>query len=153
MITKFNIFEARVSDMMTTKSDALKSYANQKFEIEREFKKYFTINKKMRFHILWNQTEQHDIYFRIKQRHIDVKSISELNDKIKAVLEEIPYLIENNEIYATGKYGIVLTESNFSIIFRIDLQKYMNQEYEIQIKTIMSMTALNDVIRVINLHI
>jgi len=159
MITKFNLFEARFSDEMKIISkdsklaDILKDQKQKEFEVEREFQKYFTLNKKMRFHVVWNSPITHNIYEKIKNRKISIKSITELNNKIEKILYEIPQLIEDHEIYITGKYGIILTQSNFCVIIYIDLDKYLNKEYEIIIKTIMPMSSLSDIIREINLDI
>lgn len=161
MITKFSIFETRFSDQMqlsTTISNpglytTIKDYAEKEFEVDREFKKFFTIGKKLRFHVIWNQNVAHNIYEKIKDRKISVKSITEFNDKIKQVLERIPQLVEDHEIYISGKYGLILTESNFCIIIKIDLRKYLSKDYEIEIKTVMPMSELNDVIREIKLDI
>lgn len=161
MITKFSIYETRFSDQMRFSTfiadpglyTTLKDYSEKEFEIDREFKKFFTIGKKLRFHVIWNQNITHNIYEKIKDRKLSVKSITEFNDKIKQVLERIPHLIENQEIYASGKYGLILTESNFCIIIKIDIKKYFNKDYEIEIKTVMPMTELNDVIREIKLNL
>jgi hypothetical protein len=160
MITKFKIFEIRLSDQFQLKSDSnsqlsdiIHRYQEERFNIDRKFQKFFKVDRKIRFTVLWNQSQQHDIYDKIEKRQIGVKSITELNQKIELMLKEIPQLIEDQEIYITGKYGIIFTESNFSVVFFIDLKKYLNKEYEIQIKTIMPMSALSDVIRIIKLAI
>lgn len=137
----------------------LKDYKEKEFEAEREFQKFFTLrskmdNKKIRFHVIWNQSNQHDIYDKISKRKISIKSINELNDKILLILNNLfPYKIDNNEINKSGKYAIILYESKFVIIFKFDLDKYKNKEYEIEIKTIMPITYIRDVIKIINLDI
>lgn len=158
MITKFALFEDRFSDTMkilgtSSLADILKDQKQKEFQIDREFQKYISINKKIRFHVIWNQSEAHDIYQRILNRKISVKSITELNNKIKEILTKIPELVENQEIFVTGKYGLILTESNFCVIIFIDMKKYLNKDYEIEIKTILPMTAIKGVIREIKLDL
>lgn len=84
---------------------------------------------------------------------VTASSPAALNNKIKEILTKIPELVENQEIFVTGKYGLILTESNFCVIIFIDMKKYLNKDYEIEIKTILPMTAIKGVIREIKLDL
>jgi hypothetical protein len=167
MITKFSLFERFADDMKvignnSNLSPILKIYQEEKFKVEKNFPSYITINSKVRFHVIWNQNNAHDIYDKIKRRYTPIKSISGLRDKIKLMLVDIQQLLENHEIYETGQYGIILNESKFQVLIYINMYKYnkirynnkiKKKEFEIEIVTILPMTGFTNIIGEINLNI
>lgn len=136
MIFTFEEFnEARLADIMNIKASNDKELTTY---IDNEIKRTFDFSEKLikaiyldngfKKDVIWNDTAEHSIKQRIKDR-TSFKTIDEFNQTLRKVLKDI-----SNRKYRLrykAKYSIYLTESNISIIL-------YNNYASFNIRTIMS---------------
>ena len=119
-----------------------KDYQNQKFIEDTNLKKYITLkqridNKKVRFEISYNHNKNHNLLDRIKNR-TDLKSISEFNEKIEFVINELFPNLLNKDINVDGNYSIYLKNSNYTLSFNIKYNEIVREIYKIYLITTIS---------------
>ena len=148
MILKFDKFlEARLSDILKVKSkggisDEIQRQIDLDFDFTKNLTKYITLKqrvnkRKVQFTIKWNDRVSHDIKERIKDR-TSFKSIEEFNDLFKYIINKIFPKMVGKELISTGKYSIYIKEYDISMIIYFDINKYINETYEIEVKTILT---------------
>lgn len=143
--------EARLSDILNLKvkndsdiSNLMKKDVEKDFDIDRKLLKYVTLssrvsNKKVRFKIDYNDSAQHSLIKRIRER-TSFKSVEEFNSMLKMAIDQVFPDSVGELITSTGRYSMIFEEYNFCVIFYIDLRKYMSGKYEIYVVTILPRT-------------
>jgi hypothetical protein len=144
MIINFEKFllEIKLADVFNIKGDynkdifkKIKQYDNNNFIEDVKFKKYITLNKridnkKTRFKIQYNHNLTHDLITRIKNR-TNLKSISEFNDKIEYIINELFPNKLDKDINVNGLYSIYLKNSNYTVSFDINYNDIKHKIYDI----------------------
>ena len=141
-----DFFEAKLSDISKVSGfgniiKQIKDYQEMDFDMERALLRFTTLNKRMgknkiRMELTWNHNASHSIIKRIKQR-TSFKSVEEFNNNLKEILNKIFPDKIGTDIFKNGKYSIYDKEHDNSIIFTIDINKFINGEYKIMIITVL----------------
>ena len=148
-ILSYNLFiEAKLFDLVklnqTNNSNIekrIKTLQEMEFDFSKKLIKYITLDKrrsgkKIRILIDWNNDALHDLYKRIKNRTSFV-SIEDFNEYFKTVVNKILPDKIGTDISKSGKYSIYDKESNLTIIFAININDYLSENYKITIVTIL----------------
>jgi hypothetical protein len=150
MITSFNIFEARLEDLLVLKTDndMFDKFINKDFNNDVKLLKYVyikTYNKKL--YIDWFDVKKHSFIQRIKER-TPFKSVSEFNNYFKYLIN---YLFNNkfNEFENKSHYKnlrstfcIYSKEYNFYIPISYKYNNLFEDDAKFFIKSI-SLTTCN----------
>ena len=141
-----DFFEAKLSDISKVSGfgniiKQIKDYQEMDFDMERALLRFATLNKRMgknkiRMELTWNHNASHSIINRIKER-TSFKSVDEFNNNLKEILNKIFPDKIGTDIFKNGKYTIYDKEHDISIIFAIDINKFINGEHKLLIITIL----------------
>jgi len=141
-----SFLEARLSDILKVKStggesDRIQKYIDMDFDFSKRLLKYVTLKRrvdkrKVQFTLNWNDNVSHDLKKRIKER-TSFKSIEEFNDLFKSIIIKVFPSMVGKELISNGKYSLYSVEYNISIIIYFNINKYINKDYELTIKTVL----------------
>ena len=157
---KFN--EVRLSDVLNIKSSKDDSVSSEiqrlkdaTFDFDKNLVKFITLkkrvnNKKVQFKINWNDTSKHDLKKRISDR-TTFRTVEEFNNFFRETVNIIFPDYLGKDVLNTGRYSIYSIEYNISIIFEFNLEKWLKNEYEINIITVLPGRKGLDVIKIIDI--
>lgn len=152
-IVKEYLEEARLADLLRVTGDKNDLHAyiekekSKEFEVDRELPTQLTLkkrynNKKIKVYFNWYDTSKHDLKKRIKER-TSFKTITEFTEVFKDAFNYILPDELGDGIIENGRYAIVLTEYNITIIFHIDLDDFNNQQIDINIITLLPKSQID----------
>lgn len=153
IIVREYLKEARLADLLRVTGDKNDLHAyiekekSKEFEVDREFPTQLTLkkrydNKKIKVYFNWNDTSKHDLKKRIKER-TSFKTITEFTEVFKDSFNHILPDELGDGIIENGRYAIILTEYNITIIFHIDLDNFNNQQIDINIITLLPKSQID----------
>jgi len=157
---KFN--EVRLSDVLNIKSSKddnvsseIQRLKDATFDFDKNLVKFITLkkrvnNKKVQFKINWNDTSKHDLKKRISDR-TTFRTVEEFNNFFRETVNIIFPDYLGKDVLNTGRYSIYSIEYNISIIFEFNLEKWLKNEYEINIITVLPGRKGQDVIKIIDI--
>lgn len=157
---KFN--EVRLSDVLNVKSSKddnvsseIQKLKDVTFDFDKNLVKFITLkkrvnNKKVQFKINWNDTSKHDLKKRISDR-TTFRTVEEFNNFFRETVNIIFPDYLGKDVLNTGRYSIYSIEYNISIIFEFNLEKWLKNEYEINIITVLPGRKGLDVIKIIDI--
>ena len=146
--------EARLSDLLRITGDKndlhtyIEKEKSKEFEIDRELPTQLTLkkryqNKKIKIYFNWYDTSKHDLKKRIKER-TSFKTITEFTEVFNNVFN---YLLPDElgvGISENGRYAVNLSEYNITIIFQVNLNKFDNQQIDINIITVLPKSQIDE---------
>ena len=163
MIKNYKSFlEARLSDLvnLTSKNDnelfdKIQKFKDMEFDVEKKLVKFITLKKrvnntKIRFSIDWNDSVSHDLIKRIVNR-TSFKSVEEFNTFFIDIINKVFPDQIGKDIYNKGKYAIYHKDYNITIIIAFDIEKYMNEKYEIRVVNILPGRIAKNIINFIDI--
>jgi hypothetical protein len=157
---KFN--EVRLSDVLNIKSSKDDNVSSEiqrlkdvTFDFDKNLVKFITLkkrvnNKKVQFKINWNDTSKHDLKKRISDR-TTFRTVEEFNNFFRETVNIIFPDYLGKDVLNSGRYSIYSIEYNISIIFEFNLEKWIKNEYEINIITVLPGRKGQDVIKIIDI--
>lgn len=138
-------YAEKLKDLKDIKFDSSHSLINQ-IELKEPF-----LNKQIKLRVRWNNTPNHSIIKRIKER-TNFKSTEEFNQYF---IQKIQTIIPNkigNEINEKGRYALYDKENNFSIIIDINPDEFIRKNiYKIFVFTIIPLRRERNVIKVLDI--
>lgn len=165
-IHNFNNFnklvEVRLSDVLNLKSSKdddisseIQKLKDVTFDFDKNLVKFITLkkrvnNKKIQFKINWNDTSKHDLKKRISER-TSFKTVEEFNNFFRETVNIVFPDYLGKEVIDTGRYSIHSIEYNISIIFVFNLDKWVKNDYELNIITILPGRKGVDVVKIIDI--
>ena len=153
--------EVRFSDVLKIKSqsdisDKIKDQMNKDFDDSKELidsiilKNEFLL-RKIKLRIKWNNTPNHNLIERIKER-TNFKSIEEFNRYFEEKINKIIPKEIGKQISEKGRYSLYDKELNFSIIVDIDPQEFIRKNiFKIFVFTIIPLRRQGNVIKVLDI--
>ena len=153
--------EVRFSDVLKIKgesdlSDKIKHEINKDFDDSKELidsiilKNEFLL-RKIKLRIQWNNTPNHNLIERIKER-TNFKSIEEFNRYFEEKINKIIPKEIGKQISEKGRYSLYDKELNFSIIVDIDPQEFIRKNiFKIFVFTIIPLRRQGNVIKVLDI--
>jgi len=153
--------EVRFSDVLKIKgesdlSDKIKHEINKDFDDSKELidsiilKNEFLL-RKIKLRIQWNNTTNHNLIERIKER-TNFKSIEEFNRYFEEKINKIIFREIGKQINEKGRYSLYDKELNFSIIVDINPQEFIRKNiFKIFVFTILPLRRQENVIKVLDI--
>jgi hypothetical protein len=153
--------EVRFSDVLKIKgesdlSDKIKHEINKDFDDSKELidsiilKNEFLL-RKIKLRIQWNNTNNHNLIERIKER-TNFKSIEEFNRYFEEKINKIIPKEIGKQINEKGRYSLYDKELNFSIIVDINPQEFIRKNiFKIFVFTIIPLRRQENVIKVLDI--
>jgi hypothetical protein len=153
--------EVRFSDVLKIKgesdlSDKIKHEINKDFDDSKELidsiilKNEFLL-RKIKLRIQWNNTNNHNLIERIKER-TNFKSIEEFNRYFEQKINKIIPKEIGKQINEKGRYSLYDKELNFSIIVDINPQEFIRKNiFKIFVFTIIPLRRQGNVIKVLDI--
>ena len=146
--------EARLADLLRVTGDKNDLHAyiekekSKEFEVDRELPTQLTLkkrynNKKIKVYFNWYDTSKHDLKKRIKER-TSFKTITEFTEAFKDTFNYILPDKLGDGISKNGRYAIILSEYNITIIFQIDLNYFDNQRIDINVITLLPKSQIDE---------
>jgi hypothetical protein len=146
--------EARLSDLLRVTGnkndlhDYIEKEKSKEFEVDRELPTQLTLkkrynNKKIKVYFNWYDTSKHDLKKRIKER-TSFKTITEFTEAFKDAFNYILPEELGDGISENGRYAIILSEYNITIIFQINLNYFDDQRIDINIITLLPKSQIDE---------
>jgi hypothetical protein len=153
--------EVRISDILkvtgsSESSEKIKKLMNVEFDqsqpLIKEIKLNNTfINRKIVLRIRWNDTTNHSIVKRIRER-TNFNSTEEFNEYFEEKIQKIIPEKIGNEINESGRYALYDKEYDFSIIIDINPDDFIRKGiYKIFVFTILPLKRGRDVIKFLDI--
>jgi hypothetical protein len=161
---RFNdlLAEVRLSDVLNIKSkednllaSEIDQLKNVSFDFEKNLVKFITLkkrvnNKKIQFKINWNDTSKHNLRKRISER-TSFKTVQEFNNFFKELVNIVFPDYVGKQLMSSGRYSVYSIEYNISIIFEFNFEKYIKNDYEVNVVTILPGRKGLDVVKLIDI--
>lgn len=153
-VVKEYLEEARLADLLRVTGDKNDLHAyiekekSKEFEVDRELPTQLTLkkrynNKKVKVYFNWYDTSKHDLKKRIKER-TSFRTITEFTEAFKDAFNYILPDKLGDGISENGRYAIILSEYNITIIFQINLNYFDNQRIDINIITLLPKSQIDE---------
>jgi hypothetical protein len=153
--------EVRISDILKIKGDSgtseiIRNMMDKEFDESDPLIKEIQLNNKflnksIKLKIRWNDTANHSIVKRIRER-TNFNSINEFNEYFEEKIQKIIPEKIGKEINESGRYALYDKEYDFSIIIDINPDDFIRKSiYKIFVFTILPLKRGRDVIKFLDI--